>query len=236
VIARFHPKAFRVNMSKLCLVTDRVKGRSYRSPLREEQARRTRRAILAAARSEFIAQGYSATTVARIATRAGVAVDTVYATVGTKPVLFRLLVETAISGTDEPVPAEERDYVRRVKALPGARQKLETYAAAVRAISERLGPLHLVLRDAAAHEPGLALIRDEIASRRARNMRLLAQDLLATGDVRPGLDVDEIADVIWSMNSAEFHSLLVHERSWTPERFERWLADTWCRLFLRDPS
>ncbi|HLL08123.1 MAG TPA: hypothetical protein VK393_05640, partial [Nocardioidaceae bacterium] len=74
------------------------------------------------------------------------------------------------------------------------------------------------------------------AERRARNMRLFAQDLVATGDLRPDLDVDEIADVVWSMNSAEFYHLLVHERGWSPQRFGQWLADAWCSLFLTDAS
>jgi AcrR family transcriptional regulator len=213
-----------------------VKGRGYRSPLRAEQAARTRREILDAARALFGAQGYAATTVAQIAAAAVVAVDTVYAAVGTKPVLFRLLLETAISGTDEQVPAEERDYVRRIRATAGARQKIEIYAAAMRAISGRMAPLHLVLRDAAAQAPELARIRDEIALRRAANMRLFAQDLIDTGEVRPELDVGEIADIIWSMNSAEFYSLLVQERAWPPQRYEQWLADAWCRLFLLESA
>jgi AcrR family transcriptional regulator len=190
---------------------------------------------VAAARRLFTRRGYAATTVAEIAAEAGVAVDTVYAAVGTKPVLFRLLLEAAISGTDEAVPAEERDYVQRIMAQPRARDKLETYAAAIRAIGDRMAPLHLVLREAAAQTPELARVRDEIAARRARNMRLLAQDLLATGDLRPGLAVGDVADVIWCMNSAEFYHLLVRERGWSPDRFQRWLADTWCRLFLATP-
>ena len=214
---------------------DSVKSRRYRSPLRDEQARQTRSGILAAARRLFVKQGYAATTVAQIAAEAGVAVDTVYAAVGAKSVIFRLLLETALSGTDEVIPAAERDYVRRMRAQTRAREKLETYAAAVRAIAERLGPLHLVLRDAAAQAPELAVIRDEISSRRAENMRMLAQDLIATGDLRPELDAEEIADVVWSMNSAEFYYLLVHERGWAPARFELWLTDTWCRLFLAAP-
>lgn len=171
-----------------------------------------------------------------MAGEAGVAVDTVYATVGPKPVVFRLLLETAISGTDDAVPPEDRDYVRRMRAEPRARRKLQIYAEAVAAISARLGPLHLVLRDAAVQAPELTRIRDEIAERRASNMRLLAQDLIATGELRPALTADEIADVIWTMNSAEFHHLLVHERGWSPQVFERWLADCWCRLFLDDPA
>jgi len=63
-------------------------------------------------------------------------------------------------------------------------------------------------------------------------MRLFAQELIDTGEVRPELDAGEVADVVWSMNSAEFYYLLVQERGWPPQRYEHWLADAWCRLFL----
>ena len=212
-------------------MSDPVKRR-YRSAVRQEQARRTRQAILAAATQLFAEQGYAATTIAQIAAAADVAVDTVYASVGTKPVLMRLLMETAISGTDQAVPAEQRDYVRQVKAAASARQKIEIYAAAVVDVNTRLAPLHLVLRAAAAAAPELAGIRDQISARRAANMRLFAADLAATGELRPGLDLDEIADVVWSMNSAEYFTLLVRERGWAPDRFAAWLAGAWCRLFL----
>ena len=213
-------------------MSEPVKSRTYRSSVRQEQARRTRQAILDAARVLFSEKGFVATTIAQIAAGAGVAVDTVYASVGPKPVLMRLLMETAISGSDQAIPAERRDYVLRVRAAPAAEQKIRIYAEAVVAINARLAPLYLVLRDAAAQAPELTEIRDEIAARRAGNMRLFAQDLAGTGEIRPGLGVEEIADVVWSMNSAEFFSLLVRERGWAHERFARWLAGAWCRLFL----
>ena len=213
-------------------MSEPVKPRTYRSSLREEQARRTRQAILEAARLLFSEKGFAATTIAQIAAKAGVAVDTVYAAVGPKPALMRLLLETAISGTDKAVPAEQRHYVQQVRAAPTAEQKIRIYASAVVEVNARLAPLHLVLRDAAGQAPELAQIREEIVTRRARNMRLFAQDLADTGDLRAGLDVEEVADVVWSMNSAEYYSLLVHERGWTPERFARWLASAWIRLFL----
>jgi len=213
-------------------MSEPVKSRAYRSSVREEQARRTRQAILDAGLALFTEQGYAATTIAQVAKSAGVAVDTVYASVGAKPVLFRLLMETAISGTDQAVPAEQRDYVRQVRAAATAREKISIYAIAVTAVNSRMAPLHVVLRGAAEQDAELARIRDEIAERRAANMRLFAADLAATGELRPGLDPDEVADVVWSMNSAEFFTLLVRERGWAPDRFAGWLADAWTRLFL----
>ncbi|MEP6695684.1 MAG: TetR family transcriptional regulator [Pseudonocardiales bacterium] len=206
--------------------------RPYFAPHRAEQAAATRRAVLAAARDLFISRGYAATTVAAIAARAEVAVDTVYAAVGRKPVLLRELVETAISGTDRAVPGAEREYVARMRAEPTARARLAIYAEAVVGIQERLAPVFIALREAASRDPACAQLWAEISQRRAHNMRALAAGLRSTGDVRDDLTDDEVADVIWSMNATEFWVLLVVERGWTPRQFGEWLADAWSRLLL----
>ncbi len=169
-----------------------------------------------------------------IAQRAGVALDTIYASIGGKPALFKLLVESAISGVDQPVVALEREYVRAVRAEGDPRQKLALYARAVCAIHKRLAPLFEVLQSAASADAELAALWTEVTNRRAKTMRLFAADLKEVGGLRDELDVDAAADIIWSMNSAEFYQLLVAQRGWTPARFERWLADAWARLLLKD--
>jgi hypothetical protein len=171
---------------------------------------------------------------AQIAAEAGVVADTVYAAIGPKPVLFRLLIERAISGEDGAVTPLERDYVRAMRAEPDAREKLAIYARAVRRIQTRLAPLFLALQAAASSEPELAQLWREISERRAANMRLLATDLAATGSLRVDISVEQAADIIWSMNAAEYYDLLVQQRGWSPERFEAWLIDAWQRLLLSD--
>jgi AcrR family transcriptional regulator len=225
-----------MNSASVALVAEDVKApgrRPYRSSMRTEQAAATRRAVLAAARELFTEQGYAATSITAIAGRAGVAVDTVYAAAGRKPELMRELVETALSGTDEAVPAEQRDYVVRIRAAATAREKLAIYASAVAAIGIRMGPVHRALAEAALTDPDCAALRAEINARRAANMRLFAAELRATGELRPDLTDDEVADIVWSMNAAEYRALLVGERGWTDERFGAWLADAWMRLLLR---
>jgi len=207
--------------------------RSYHAPRRKAAAQRTREAIVAAATELFVEQGYVATTMAAIAERAGVALDTVYAAVGTKPVLFRLLIERAISGSEGPVPAEERDYVRAIHEEPDAYRKLAIYAAAVRSTQERLAPLFTVLQSAASADADLAALWSEIAERRARNMRRFAGELHASGALRDDLSIEQAADIVWATNAAEFYALLVRQRGWTPEAFESWLADAWERLLLK---
>ena len=206
--------------------------RPYRSPRRLEQAAATRQAVLTAAKGLFVDKGYAATTVAEIAERARVSVDTVYATAGRKPALLRALVETAISGTDRAVPAEQRDYVTRIQAATTAHDKITIYAHAVSGIQQRMAPVFLALRDAATTDNDCAALWAEIAQRRATNMRTFAADLRATGQLRDDLTDDQVADIIWSMNAAEYWVLLVRERAWTPDQFAAWLTDAWTRLLL----
>ena len=212
-------------------MSDNVKRR-YEAPVRAERAAATRSAVLAAARELFVARGYAGTGVGDIAALAGVSVDTVYSSVGRKPVVLRALVESALSGTDHAVPAAERDYVIRVRAAPTAREKIGLYADAITSIHGRLAPVFLALRDAAAGDPDCAALWRGIAERRARNMLDFAADLRATGDLRDDLTDRQVADVVWSTNAVEYWVLLVHERGWTPEEFREWIADSWTRLLL----
>ena len=215
----------------MTLMTGPVKRR-YDATGRRQAAARTRTAILDAARQLFTERGYAATPMTAIADRAGVALDTVYAAAGRKPELARLLIETAISGTDQAIPAEQRDYVRAIQAAPDAGTKIATYAAAVTAIAERLAPVLAIIQQAALAEPELARLWDQIAERRAANMRRFVADLATVHPLR--LDPGQAADIVWATNATEMYQLLVGQRGWTPQRYERFLADTWRRLLLAD--
>jgi AcrR family transcriptional regulator len=207
--------------------------RPYRSPRRAEQAAQTRHAILQAARELIVERGYTRATIADIAARAGVAADTVYAAVGRKPVILRELVETSLSGGDEAVPAAQRDYVRRLQAAPDGETKLGIYAAAVAEIMPRLVPIFLALRDAAVEDPDCRALWAEISTRRARNMLELAADLRVTGQIRPDLSDQQVADIVWSMNAPEYVELLTVQRGWTAEEVGAFLRDAWVRVLLR---
>lgn len=212
-----------------------VKARTYDNAGRRAQSAETKERVLEAARALIVERGYRAATVSAIARRAGVHIDTVYELAGRKPVILRELIERAISGTEGAVAPDQRDYVRAIQAEPDAAEKLRIYATAMREIQSRMAPLYLALRDASATEPEAAAIWREISERRAANMRRLAEDVRAAGGLRDGLSVDEAADVIWVTNSADVYVLLTAERGWSPERYERWLAETW-RLLLLPPK
>lgn len=204
--------------------------RRYDASKRREAAAHTRQAILDAALELFTARGYAATPMTAIAERAGVAVDTVYAAVGRKAELARLLIETAISGGSQAVPAEERDYVQAIRAAGDAETKIAIYASAMRGIAGRLVPVLSIIQQATPAEPELAALWHQIAERRAANMRRFVADLAAVAPLR--LDLGDAADIVWATNAPELYQLLVSQRGWSPERYEHFLADTWRRLLL----
>lgn len=188
--------------------------------------------ILEAARDLFVSQGFRVTTVQQIADSAGVNVDTIDHAIGRKPELMRELVETAISGGHEAVPAEQREYVGRVRAASTAGEKIDIYAEALVQIQERLAPIFLALRDAARSDDACRALWKEIGDRRSRNMLEFAADLRLTGELRGDIDDQMVVDIIWSMNAAEHWVQLVGERGWSPRGFQQWISHAWRRLLL----
>ena len=155
-----------------------------------------------------------------------------YALVGRKPVVLRELIEQALSGTDHEVVAEDRAHVKAMRAEPDPAKKLAIYARAVCETHQRMAPLFLALRDASSTEPEAQEVWRQISDRRAANMRKLVRELRDSGGLRPDLSIEQGADIVWATNSSELYILLVVERGWPVRRFERWLADSWCRLLL----
>lgn len=205
--------------------------RRYSSAQRTAQAADTRRSVLVAARELFVERGYADVGVGEIAQRAGVNLDTVYRSVGRKPQLLLAVIDQILGSSDEPLPAEQRDYVIAVRAAVTAEAKLRTYADALASLMPRLAPLFAALRQAAASDAECASVDKELADRRARNMRLLAAELRATGRLRTDLDDDRVADLIWSTNAPQWYDL-VASRGWSSEDYADALCDIWSRVLL----
>src|SRR5918997_3465516 len=100
--------------------------RVYRSPLREEQARRTRAAVLDAAGRCFLERGYAATTMKDVADAAGVSVQTVFGQ-GSKAALLLGCVDRAVVGDDEAVALSAREPFLRFVQAPDLAGKLAAF-------------------------------------------------------------------------------------------------------------
>lgn len=200
---------------------------------RTEQARATRRRIIGCARELFLQQGYAATTLDQIAARAGVAVQTVYFHFGNKRTVLKEVMDVLAVGDDAPVPLLERPWVQRVRDESDARRALGIWLRNSRVIFGRVAPMLSVVRDAAGADPEMA--EQWRANQRERYIahRALAEILAAKKALRPGLTVQNAADVIFTLLSPEVYLLLTMERGWSPGRWQRWLTGTIAQAVLR---
>jgi AcrR family transcriptional regulator len=202
--------------------------RPYDASRRRAAAERTRLGILAAARDLFSEAGYAGTSVQDVARRAEVSVDTVYASVGRKPQLLLAVHDMVLAEGVAPVPADERTYVRAVRAAVTLEDKITTYAAAMARVLPQTVPILKALREAGVTDPECAAQHEALIERRAANMRLLAADLRSTGELRADLTDDDVADLVWTLNSPEWFGL-VASRGRTPEQYGALLADVLVR-------
>ena len=213
-------------------MVDRPKPRRYDSPRRSRQAAATRTEILEAALRLFEQRGYTATTMAAIAAEAGVALKTVYLAFQTKRGLLLALWHLRLRGDERPMPVGERPWFREVIDERDPARLLRLNARNSRVVNERAGPLLEILRNAASADIELAALWKRIRTEFYDNQHAIVERLRANNALRPGLEVDHGADILWALNHPDLYRLLVGDRGWTPERYEEWLGDAFCAQLL----
>jgi len=199
-------------------------ARRYVSELRDEQARRTRRAIVTAARELFLARGYAATTIDAIAEAAHVSRRTVFNAVGGKVALLKLALDWAIVGDDEPVALADRPAVQAIQAERDPRRVLDLWVDMVVDIAARVAPIGEVLYVAADGDPEAAELLANEAQARMYGARAFAGHLVSLGGLAEGVSEQQAADLCWAVNDGHLYSLLVTQRGWTPAALAQWLS------------
>jgi AcrR family transcriptional regulator len=212
----------------------RVKSRPYNSPRRREQAAATRALMLEAAHRLFERDGYSATTIAAIASEAGVAVKTVYLAFETKSGVLRALWNQRLRGDDGDAPVAQRQWYREAVEEPDPERQLRLNARNARAAKTRVGSLLEVIRTAAAADGDTAALWKRIQTEFHANQRVIVESLDKKSALRPGLSVDRATDILWTLNHPDVWQLLVRERGWTPDDYEQWFGDTACTQLLAE--
>jgi AcrR family transcriptional regulator len=198
-------------------------NRRYASPLREDQARLTRRRILDTARQLLVTNGYTGTTIEGIARAAGVSVQTVYNSIGNKAAVLATVYDTTLAGDDAPIPIAERPTFQAMLAERSGRRCLARYAALGRELGERAAPLVATVW-AEAGNPEVRALTDKAERQRARGAAAVARHVADRFGLAPGLTVDQAADILWTLTAPEAMIRLVQNRGWTWERYEAWLA------------
>jgi AcrR family transcriptional regulator len=204
--------------------------RRYDSSGRQRRAREVRDAVVDTAQRLFLHDGYAATTIASIATAIGVSVETIYKGFGGKPGLVQAIVERGLAG-EGPVPAPKRsDRIRATE--PDPRKILAAWGQFTTEIAPRVAPILRLARDAAASDPEMAAVLEDINRQRLERMTVNAQGLHGAGHLRPNISTEQAADIMWTYSSPELYDLLVLQRGWSPQRFGRFVAEAMIAALL----
>jgi TetR/AcrR family transcriptional regulator of autoinduction and epiphytic fitness len=209
-----------------------MSGEIGRYPLRAARAAETRKRIVLAATASFVERGYPAATMAGIADDAGVAVQTLYASFKTKRAILAAAIDIAIAGDDEPVPVNERPWMRPVWAATDGPATVRAYASAVRMIQSRTAELFRALDVASASEPELHDLWRVSRERRRMGAGGVVRAAAERSPLRRDVSIDKATDIVWTFNGHDLYLNLLHGCGWSPAAYEEWLGNALAELLF----
>lgn len=203
-----------------------VEDRGRRPNRREVAAAATRTEVLGAARRLFAENGYAATTINQVADEAGVAVQTVYSSVGSKAALVLALNDLidAESGVGE--------LAGQVARADDAQAALHLAVRLTRQLNERCGDILRVLLGAEPSDADVAAaVRDGMVRHRA-GAELIGGRLATLGALATGVDAEQAATSFAVMTSPASWRQLTTEYGWSFDRGEAWVLSSLSTLLL----
>jgi len=185
--------------------------------IREQQAEDTKKKILDAAEKLFVERGYSETAIAAIATKAGVAPQTIYAAFGSKPALIIALIDRMRQDKSHMV----RYIHARDTGVPTA--VIPVIVSIVCEVYSTRSIFFERLLDAFSTSPDLRemVVRKHLEDREL--IRPAVTHLSESGRLRQGLDPEEALDVLWALTSVPIYLHLVMGRKWSLAHYANWL-------------
>ena len=200
--------------------------RAYDGSRRREQARARRLAVVQAARELFETGGFRQTTIAAIAKRAGVSSESIYKTFGTKAALAKAVFDLELAGDDEPVPIAERPAVQAIRDEPDVRRKITLFAEGLAQRQARSAAVQILIRDGRHVDDSLTPVWAALQREGLTGMTALGRHLLDTGQLREGLTIEQVRDILWNYLAIDAYERLVLTQGWSQQRYSNWLAHT----------
>ena len=184
-------------------------------------AEETQRAIVEAASALFAANGYHATSIGRIAAAAGVAVQTIYNSVGSKRDLLSRVLDFAAAGDRAPVPVPQfmrEDAEREPDPVLVLAQLVEFWREAL----PRTAAVFRTIREAAASDPEIAELERARNAQRLANYGHAARLLSERNALRSGITLEGAAATIFAIGHPETYRALVLDGGWTNDAWATW--------------
>lgn len=204
------------------------RSRRYDSANRRRAAEERRDGVLAAARKLFARRGIDQVTIADIAEAAGVAPSTIYAVYKSKEGILRALMRAALFG------ARFQAVQSLLQGMDDPVELIARSAQIARAIYEAESTELGLMRGSSAFSPALRKLEREFEKVRFDMQEERVRRLFESGNAKEGLTLDDARRILWMYTSRDIYRMLVHEGSWSPERYQEWLAQTLLATLVTD--
>jgi AcrR family transcriptional regulator len=197
----------------------------YDNSLRASRAAETRRRVLAEATSLFLDRGYAATTVRAVAEAAAVSPESIYKGFGSKAALLKAAYDVLLAGDDQQVAMAARPAIAAVREAATPAAAAAAYAGLARVISSQVGPLLQVVLGARGTDADLDAFVATIDEERLRGTGAVVAAWQERGWLRTDLALPEARDRLWLAISPPSY-LMLRDRGWSDDDYERWVAET----------
>jgi TetR/AcrR family transcriptional regulator, regulator of autoinduction and epiphytic fitness len=192
----------------------------------QARTRLARRAVVDAARDLFLERGYAATTVEAISEHSDVPPATIYRLFSAKLGILKALLDVSIAGDDQELTVQGRPEISALFAEPDPEKLLAGFDGINVAINARSTEVYRILVSASGSDPQAAALLTNYTRMRDQGQQLIAAALAHAHALQPGMQEHDAADIVHALMSPELYRLLVIDRDWPPERYEKWLTST----------
>jgi len=204
------------------------KKRIYNSETRDAQAAQTRSRILESAKQLFEAEGFECVTIEKLAQESHVSMPTIYSLFKSKRGILRALM-------DEAFPVEQR---RALVEIVEQEESAEGYLALAAKIARQMYDAERaqmdVFRGASVLAPEFKELEREREERRYKRQEKTIKAIVKSKSsfFPKNLSVVKIQDILWAFTGRDMYRMLVVERGWQSDEYEKWLAQLLIKTLL----
>ncbi|MBM3911151.1 MAG: TetR/AcrR family transcriptional regulator [Thaumarchaeota archaeon] len=204
-----------------------IKKRPYNSEFRKKQTQKTKEQIISASRVLFESKGFENVTIEEIAQSAEVSAPTIYALFQSKLGILRSLVDGVLAHDDFEI------LVRKAVAEKSPAKRLALSATIARQLYDAERSQLGMIQSALVLDYELKKMEIERENRRYQRQEKSLKETIRLGGLAQGLDEKKAQDILWALTGRDIYRLLVVERGWTSDEYEKWLAQVLGKILIK---
>lgn len=204
-----------------------IKKRAYNTESRKIQAIETKTRVLASAKNLFITKGFDNVTMDEIAKIAGVSTPSVYSFFKSKQGVIRSIMDEALE------KEKFEELVQKVTQIKTLKGRLEISAQISRKLYDAEKEQINSFRSASVLGPEFKAIEKEREERRYQRQEKTLKEVANEESLAEGINLKKARDILWAFTGRDIYRLLVIDKEWTSDEYEKWLAHSLIKLIAK---